>query len=584
MLDPATSSANPAFHSGLTFNFSYGSGSPLGNFNGIDNGMRQAASAWSSHLQDNVLINVRVEYTSLPEGIIGGTQPAMVKVNYTDVVDALFQDQSSSLDRGVLNHLQLDAEDRDTLRNYAAGDLSANKVKFKSKSFALLMDGRFQQAAKSRSSENYLDNNDNDNNKKVWLTRANAKALGLLKADDEKLDAVIGISDAVKWDFNPSDGISPGTFDFQTVAQHELGHVLGFVSGLDAFEILTSSTKPVKDDKDLAYVTPLDLFRYSKESAQQGAIDMTIGGGTRKYLSLDGGKTSIADFSTGGLDAGGDGYQTSHWKFSTTPLGIMHPNLQTGQQFSITELDRKALDAIGWDLNGSKSLVAMGNFDWSELQQALGQHQQQTMQSLATAWATENSGYNIKLLLQDETAKLNVSFNLEVDKQLADLAKKLDKEQKPDKRSEAIQKTSDKIWDLHTKLVDEPLTKYVKDLTKNLEKLTRTVTEWLSIDESKKLADKLTKASDLEILTLANILNRASLSQRSLWEEKLLQALTILSDKPQKDLEELLKNSGPGGDPIGWSRRSRSWTWFRQTGSTQAGSSPARDPLTGQPL
>ena len=41
-------------------------------------------------------------------------------------------------------------------------------------------------------SETIIDQNDNDNNKKIWLTLANAKALGLSNGDDnEGFDAQI---------------------------------------------------------------------------------------------------------------------------------------------------------------------------------------------------------------------------------------------------------------------------------------------------------------------------------------------------------------------------------------------------------
>ena len=37
----------------------------------------------------------------------------------------------------------------------------------------------------------------------------------------------------ISWDWDPSDGVSPGNYCFQSVVAHEVGHVLGFTSGAD---------------------------------------------------------------------------------------------------------------------------------------------------------------------------------------------------------------------------------------------------------------------------------------------------------------------------------------------------------------
>jgi hypothetical protein len=567
MLDSNTAPESNPLSQGVVFNFSYGPGASLGNFNGIKNGFSQAAATWSSYLKDNVALNIQVEYDALPDPVIGGVQPAMVKVNYKDVLNALFSDRSSELDWGVLNALQLDSKDRDMLTQYGAGKLDPSQIKFGSKDFALLMDGRFQQAAKSGNGESYLDENGSDNNKKIWMTRANAKALGLIKANDSKLDAVIRISNTVNWDFDRSDGIASDAFDFLTVAQHELGHALGFVSGLDAFELLTTSKGKISADKDLAYVTPMDLFRFSEASAPSGAIDMTIGGDTEKYFSLDGGKTATAFFSTGGLDVGGDGYQASHWKFANSALGIMNPDLQPGQSADIAGLDLQLLDAIGWDLSRSwKTSIGAESIGWRQLEQEVFQYRQQLIDALTEQWATQHSGYSIKPLLQETAAFLNVGFAASVEKEIDALTNKLQKESNPDRRANEIQKTTDKIWQLEQKSIGDQLIQFADQLTQEFDQLDTRIEEWLTLDP-KKLAEKLVKASDLEILKLSETLNQATDAQRVVWEDKLLQALTIVTDKPQKELEELMKNSGPGGDPIGWSRNRRSWGGFWQTGS-----------------
>lgn len=131
------------------------------------------------------------------------------------------------------------------------------------------------------------------------------------------------------------------------MAAHEMGHALGFISGVD---ILDWYSQPIQGgpytENNLSYVYSLDLFRYSLSSYEARAIDWTAD--TRdKYFSIDGGTTSLGLFSTGSIY--GDLQQASHWKDSRY-LGIMDPTAASGEMLSISTLDLTAFDVIGWDL------------------------------------------------------------------------------------------------------------------------------------------------------------------------------------------------------------------------------------------
>ena len=67
----------------------------------------------------------------------------------------------------------------------------------------------------------YVDNDGGANNTTVRLTTANAKALGLLSGTAPGQDAAITFNSQFAWDFDPSDGIGAGLFDFVGVAIHE---------------------------------------------------------------------------------------------------------------------------------------------------------------------------------------------------------------------------------------------------------------------------------------------------------------------------------------------------------------------------
>jgi hypothetical protein len=148
----------------------------------------------------------------------------------------------------------------------------------------------------------------------------------------------------VRWDFDRSDGITPGTIDFVGIVAHELGHALGFSSGVAALD--NFFVNPLEDQ--LTWVNVLDLFRFSEASLQfgQGVFDWTANN-VAKFFSIDGGATALTQFRTGLVH--GDGGFPGHWKFLGT--GIMDDFLFPfiGKEAAISPLDITAIDLIGWD-------------------------------------------------------------------------------------------------------------------------------------------------------------------------------------------------------------------------------------------
>ena len=307
----------------LTFTFNPTAATPQ---NVID-GFVAAVALWSDLFTDNVTINVDIDFGSfMNPNTLGSTSAVRITDTYTNVRTALSGDATSADDALAVSSLPGGA------------------------SFAIRLNGTTNNPNGAGSLIPYIDNDGDANNTTIEITRANAKAIGLLAANDAGTDASIKFSQDFTWDFDRTDGISGGT-DFVGVAAHEIGHVLGFTSGVDVLDTNIN----MFDDDVFDNVRPLDLFRYSSP----GTIDWTAGQPAgSQYFSIDGGTTSLTTFSTGRTV--GDGQQASHWQ-DNLGIGIMDPTLSVGEFSDITVLDIRAFDVIGWDVDTTMNLAYLGS-------------------------------------------------------------------------------------------------------------------------------------------------------------------------------------------------------------------------------
>ena len=348
---------------GLEFNFTYASGVTEEQILGVE----LAGEIWSHYLQDNhefiqgttqyieqttVNLHIEIGSDSLPENVIGGAFPAISdKYSYQQVYDALTGDITSQSDRLAT----------DSLANSYRTDV--------------LLDGQL------------IANN------KMELTRANLKALDLIEPNSEDYQALDGriilsdLSDfeSVEWNYDYLGGAKPDTLDFLTTVIHEIGHTLGFISGIDGqsdqFNFFNYEGQVFGAAQDVSglgttinqmvgnifanvnnylfnrlYANPvvdrmtsLDLFRYSTASAVLGANELTKGAAS--YFSLDGSATDLA------MSTGKD-YQGSHWqdREQSEGLGVMNPTVALNERWNITDNDLLAMDAIGWDIDYAQPL------------------------------------------------------------------------------------------------------------------------------------------------------------------------------------------------------------------------------------
>lgn len=297
----------------LTFNFIADSGIDSQAYDAFV----RAGSRWSSVFTDPVTVNLRIGYSALASGVLAQASSTQAIVPYTNFVSALRADRTSSQDTTAVSNLSAD-------------------LKFLTNRTSDSPNG-------SGSATPYLDDDGSFNNQYLRMTSANAKALGLVSATATGTDATITFSNAFSYDFKPWDGIASGTFDFTGLATHEIGHALGFVSGVDVLDYYAGHGGPYGEDNFL--LDPLDLFRYSVDSAALGVADFTADA-RAKYLSLNNGRTLLDSLSTGVYY--GDGRQDSHWK-DNLGIGVMDPTAAAGELLRFGEADLRALDVLGWN-------------------------------------------------------------------------------------------------------------------------------------------------------------------------------------------------------------------------------------------
>ncbi|WP_424100607.1 NF038122 family metalloprotease [Moorena producens] len=300
----------------IDFDFSYQPGTSLEQMLGFE----MAGQIWSYYLTDDITVKIHVEMTdSLPSNILGGALPGLQKnKNYGTFLQKLESDITSKDDEIAHNKLQDDKDDNDNI-HYQAMFESGNGW----------------------------------NNTNIALTNANAKAIKY-HSNNSLIDGYIVMNDTFNWSYDyqrnaptPLDAV-----DFLSVGIHEIGHILGFVSGVDSTILADYDASDEMNLERLMRTTALDMYRYSELSEDEKKLE--LGYGANAYFSIDEGNKALAYFSEGkdlNMGDGGDGYQASHWDGHGNDLGIMKPALGWGERADISPLDLRAFDVIGWDLN-----------------------------------------------------------------------------------------------------------------------------------------------------------------------------------------------------------------------------------------
>ena len=341
-----------------------------------ERGFAAAAAFWSSALTNDVAIKLDIDFRSLDPGVLGSTGSNTGSLLVQNAYFGLATTGNSALDAQAVANLSPLGASQFGPGIYAIAPVTSAYVD-PANNFGV------------DTTQTQLDNDGGVNNVVLDVNTANIRALGFNRDDDginlnNVTDGSVTFSSDFAFDFDPRDGIAPGSFDFIGVAIHEIGHALGFVSGIDTYDVVGRDNGPLAaafesgvfgttDIGEFRVFSMLDLFRYSAD----GVLDLSVG--TDSYFSIDGGATRMFGgslFSTGTYN--GDGDQASHWDDSNyhvgtpgcpvgdTPLGIMDPTFAPCEAGSVRALDLAAFDAMGWNVN--LDVLANGGYQFTTTQ------------------------------------------------------------------------------------------------------------------------------------------------------------------------------------------------------------------------
>jgi hypothetical protein len=274
------------------------------------------AQFFQNTFTDPVTVNVTVEFAPLSDDGLGRSTYNLNSYSYSQITAALAKDSTSGIDGVAVASLP------------AADPISGTHA--------------------------------------YYMTTAQAKALGLAAASTAS-DGTVTFASNQPFDFDRSDGIAAGQYDFYGTVAHEFSEVMG--RELNAIGNKAQSGPPN------GYF-PLDLFKYTGAAAGTGGrsgeatVERTFEGTTAGYFSYDGGVTKGYKFNT---DADGD---FGDWGPSVEADSFLAFSF-TGLINAVSAMDIEVMDVLGWNAAGmsTASPAAGGDVGSGDVRSGFARHE-----------------------------------------------------------------------------------------------------------------------------------------------------------------------------------------------------------------
>jgi hypothetical protein len=250
------------------------------------------AQFFQDTFSDPVTVNITVEFLPLSDGGLGRSTYELNSYSYSQITAALAQDSISTIDGVAVASLP------------AADPIAVTHA--------------------------------------YYMTTAQAKALGLAGASSAS-DGTVTFASNQPFDFDRSDGIAAGQYDFYGTVAHELSEVMG--------RELNAIGNNAQFGPPNGYF-PLDLFKYTAAAGGTvgrtggGTVERTFDGTIAGYFSSDGGITKGYEFNTHPDGDFGD------WAQSVEADSFLAFSF-TGLINAVSATDIQVMDVLGWNADVS---------------------------------------------------------------------------------------------------------------------------------------------------------------------------------------------------------------------------------------
>ena len=271
----------------------------------------RAAAQWEAYFSDPITVTINADLVTFGGSttVIGSTASVELFTTYTNVRAALINDASDEADDAIIASLPVTPT---FLFNSAGFTYSGS----------------------------------------ITAHKANFKALGYTGLDTMygASDGTINFNSDYSFDYDNSNGVGAGLVDFESIAAHEIGHLLGFSSEINYIDALVHSGDTMES------IAPKTLdclrFRNSAPNDPASAADFSTFSRSMSYNTDDVFDDTVTEYrmSTGAFN--GDGRQAGHWKdnaLTGVDIGLMDPNIAATEIRIVALSDVRALDLIGYD-------------------------------------------------------------------------------------------------------------------------------------------------------------------------------------------------------------------------------------------